>query len=155
VRFRVRVEDGQASIVDSHLVDSILVMPSTLYGNYAYEVTDGGKLLHADTIPDLGVVRSFSHPNGTLEQQRHHTYRESTYEFDARVPAEELTSAALPRIAVVLYRVKEPASTQALTTRAPLGAQFERELREVTRVSRIPASALPSSLRRSPRLRPK
>jgi hypothetical protein len=155
VRFRMRVEDGKMSIVDSHLVDSELMMPSTLYGEYAYEVTDGSTVLHADSIPDLGVVRSFADPNGTREQLRHHTYRESTYEFDVRVPADHLIGAALSKISVVLYRVKEQAPTRALTTRVPLGTQFERELREVTRVSRIPLAVLPSSLRKAPRRRSK
>ena len=153
VRFRMRVEDGTMSIVDSHLVDSALMMPPTLYGEYAYEVTDGSTVLHADSIPDLGVVRSFADPNGTREQLRHHMYRESTYEFDVRAPAERLTTGALSKISVVLYRVKEGAPTRALTTLAPLGTQFERELREVTRISRIPAAALPSSLRKPPRRR--
>jgi hypothetical protein len=151
----MRVEDGKMSIVDSHIVDSELMMPPTLYGEYAYEVTDGATVLHADSIPDLGVVRSFADPNGTREQLRHHTYRESTYEFDVRVPADQLVGAALSKIAVVLYRVKEQAPTRALTTRVPLGTQFERELREVTRVSRIPPAALPSSLRKAPRRRSK
>jgi Ni,Fe-hydrogenase III component G len=66
-----------------------------------------------------------------------------------------LVGAALSKISVVLYRVKEQAPTRALTTRVPLGTQFERELREVTRVSRIPAAALPSSLRKAPRRRSK
>jgi hypothetical protein len=155
VRFRMRVEEGKMSIVDSHLVDSELMLPPTLYGEYAYEVTDGATVLHADSIPDLGVVRSFADPNGTREQLRHHAYRESTYEFDVRAPADQLVGAALSKISVVLYRVKEQAPTRALTTRVPLGTQFERELREVTRVSRIPPAALPSSLRKAPRRRSK
>jgi hypothetical protein len=147
VRFRVRVEDGRAAIVDSQLVESDLLMPSALHGEYAYEVTDGARLLHADSIPDLGVFRSFSHPNGTTEQLRHHIYRESAYEFDARVPAAALTRNLLPRIAIVLYRVKEPVQYRALMLAAPLGAQLEREVREVTRVDGIPPSTLPPTLR--------
>jgi hypothetical protein len=149
VRFHVRVEAGKMSIVDSQVVDSALVMPPTIHGEYAYEITDGARLLHADTIPDLGVVRSFSDPHGTPEQLRHHTYRQSTYEFDVRVPEEELTQSNLSNIAVVLYRVKERAPTRALTTAAPLGTQFEREFREVTRISGIPDDVLPDSLRRT------
>src|SRR6185295_9529272 len=34
VRFRVRVEEGEMSIVDSHLVDSELALPSALHGEY-------------------------------------------------------------------------------------------------------------------------
>ena len=135
------------SIVDSHLVDSELALPSALHGEFAYEVSDGTRLLHADSLPDLGVVRSFSKPDGTREQRRHHTYRQSTYEFDARAPARELVDAALSHTAIVLYRVKEPTAPAAITTAAPLARQFERHLREITRVSEIPRDALPESLR--------
>jgi hypothetical protein len=149
VRFRVHVdEDGEVSIVDSHFVDSDLAMPTTIHGEHAYEVSLGDRLLHADTIPDLGVVRAFSDPQGTPEQRRHHMYRERSYDFDVRVPAAELTQRALPKIEIALYRTKDRAPTRRLTEAAPLGNQFERELREVTRLSGIPRGALPSSLRR-------
>jgi hypothetical protein len=147
VRFRVHVEDGQMSIVDSHLVDSELAMPATIHGEHAYEVSLGNRLLHADTIPDLGVVRGFADPQGTPEQQRHHIYQQTSYDFDVRVPATELTPRALPNIEIALYRSKDRAPTRRLTETAPLGVQFERELREVARLSGIPGSALPSSLR--------
>jgi hypothetical protein len=96
-------------------------------------------------------VRSFAYPNGTLEQQRHHTYQLSTYEFNARVPADALKRAALPKIAVVLYRVKErPPARAALgqpLAAAPLGVQRAREMREVGRVVGLPASVLSSGPR--------
>src|SRR4051794_14604349 len=41
VRFRVRVEDGEMSVIASHLVDSELTLPSALHGEYAYEVSNG------------------------------------------------------------------------------------------------------------------
>ena len=136
------------SIVDSHFVDSDLAMPSTIHGEHAYEVSLGDRLLHVDTIPDLGVVRGFSDPHGALEQRRHHIYRQTSYDFDVRVPAAELTQRALPKIEIALYRAKDLAPTRRLSQAAPLGAQFERELREITRLSGIPRSALPNSLRR-------
>lgn len=150
VRLRVRVDDGELSIVGSHLVDSPLAQTAAFQGGFAYEVTEGDRLLHAGSIPDLGVVRSFAKPDGTREQLRHHTYELSTYEFDARVPAASLTRAALPGIDVVLYRVKERAGARALPgqalTTATLGVQRARELREVGRVVGLPASVLPSAL---------
>jgi len=153
IRLRVRVDDGEFSIVDGHLVEGPLAQTTAFEGGYAYEVTEGDRLLHAGSIPDLGVVRSFAHPNGTLEQQRHHTYHLSTYEFNARVPAHALKRAALPKIAVVLYRVKErPPARAALgqpLAAAPLGVQRAREMREVGRVVGLPASVL-SSAPRSP-----
>lgn len=153
VRLRVHVEDGKMSIVDSHLVESTLAMPSTLHGEYAYEVTDGVRVFHADSIPDLGVVRAFANPKGDQEQLRHHRYRASTYDFNVRVPADELTEDRLSDIAVVLYRVKEPVPPRAFARDQPLGAQFERELREVNRVSGIPYDVLPGPLRRRPSLK--
>ncbi len=142
IRLRLRVANGELSIVDSHLVDGPLAQTAAFQGGYAYEVTAGNQLLHAGSIPDLGVVRSFAHRGGTLEQQRHHTYELSTYEFHARVPAKALRRALLSEIAVVLYRVAE----RELLSAAPLGVQRKRKLREMARVIGIPASMLPPAL---------
>jgi len=87
VRLTVRVDDGTLSIVDSHTVDGPLAQTNAFHGPYAYEVTDGGRLLHAGAIPDLGMVRAFADPDGTPEQHRHHSYQQTSYEFDVRVPA--------------------------------------------------------------------
>jgi hypothetical protein len=154
VRLRVRVEDGDLSIVDSRTIDGPLAQPATFEGGYAYEVTDGDRLLHAGAIPDLGVVRSFAHPDGTLEQRRHHTYALSTYEFNARVPADALRRGSLAKTAVVLYRVKERPPPRAAIERplsaAPLGEQRARELREIGRVVGLPASVLGGGTSRPP-----
>src|SRR5258708_35189161 len=81
VRLRVRVgEDGGTSIVDTHFVEGPLVQPSTIHGNFAYEVTEGEKRLHLDSIPDLGVFRSFVNPHGPLEERQHHMYELKTYD---------------------------------------------------------------------------
>lgn len=151
VRFSVHVENGRMSIIDSHHVDSELVMPTSLHGEYAYEITDGSRLLHADTIPDLGVVRSFSNPQGNREQRRHHIYPLTSYDFDVRVPAAELSRDRLASLSVVLYRVKERAPDRPVMRDRPVGTQFERELREVTRLSGIAREELPESIRRGPR----
>jgi hypothetical protein len=148
VRLRVRVEeDGGTSIIDSHFVNSALLQPSTIHGNFAYEVTEGQKRLHLDSIPDLGVFRSFVNPDGPLEERQHHMYELKTYEFDVRVPARELAAAALPKVAITLYRVKEarpilPAGIQ------PLHVQYQRELREVARLEGVPARILPEAVQK-------
>src|SRR5262245_25474092 len=151
VRIRVRVDDGVLSIVASHPVEGPLAQTTTFEGGYAYEVTDGDRLLHAGSIPDLGVVRSFAHPSGTLEQQRHHTYPLSRYEFNARVPTGALRRAALSKIAIVLYRVKERPPTRAVfgqpLAAEPLGLQRAREMREVGRGVGLPAAVLSPATR--------
>lgn len=146
LRMRVQVEDRTLSVVDSWLVDSELVRPASLPGPYAYEVTRGDVLLHAESVPDVGEFRSFPAPGGEGEQRGHHRYPTTSYEFAARVPVAALTPAALSEIAVVLHRVKEPAPTRRLTEE-PLGRQLARELREIGRVEGIPVEALPEQLR--------
>jgi hypothetical protein len=147
VRFRLHVENGETSIVDSHLVESTLLQPSAIHGNFVYEVTEAGRRLHVDSIPDLGVVRSFANPNGPLEERAHHTYELSTYEFDVRVPAKELANAALPDVVIALYRVKELRPPMVLGG-MPLNVQFQRELREVVWLEGIPAKAVPEELQK-------
>jgi hypothetical protein len=153
LRLRVRVDDGQLSIVDSHLVDGPLAQTTAFQGRFAYEVTDGRRLLHAGSIPDLGTVRGFAHPNGTLEQQRHHTYELSTYEFDARAPVALLRTANLANVSIALYRVKQQAGPDAphpQLSGESLGVQREMQLREIGRVVRLPDAALPSDLQLQP-----
>lgn len=145
VRFRMRVDNGAISIVGSHLVDGPLAMPATLHAEHVYEVTgQGSRLLHADSVPDAGVVRSFPSPDGPPELQGHHSYRMPVYEFDARVPVEELTPSALPAIRVALYRMKERSPVTPASI-SPLGVQFERELREVARLEGIDPERVPRS----------
>ena len=145
-RLRVRVDDSGMRVVDSHVVDGPLTPAALLQGAFAYEVVLGNQLLHAGSIPDLGVMRSFAHPGGTPEQRGHHTYELKAYSFDARVPLAGLTRAMLSKAAVVLYRVKERAHGDAaevpLRETVPLGAQRERQLREVGRVTGLPAAVL-------------
>ena len=147
VRLRMRVDDGNMSILDSTIVDSTLVQPVAIHGNFAYEVTEGERRLHFDSIPDLGVIRGFVNPDGPPEQRQHHTYEQSVYEFDVRVPTTQLAAATLPHVAIALYRVKEQRPHMMLTAR-PVAMEYERELREVSRLEGIPPKALPESLRK-------
>jgi hypothetical protein len=145
LRLTVRVDDGEMSIIDSHLVDSPLLQSSTFLGSYVYEVTDGSRLIHAGSLPDLGVVRSFAAPGGTGPLLGHHTYDLSTYEFDVRIPTEALTRQALPKLEIAVYRIKDKFRPGPLLD-TPLSIQRERELREVARVVGVPRSFLPKGI---------
>lgn len=150
LRLTVRVDHGALSVVDSHVVEGPLAQTTAFHGPFAYEVTDGGRLLHAGSIPDLGTVRAFANMEGTPEQHRHHTYQLDTYEFDVRVPAAELRRSSLANVAIVLHRVKAP---DAIGTRAgtlaaaPLASQRGEMFREIGRVTGIPANLLTPELR--------
>ncbi|MEV4315594.1 hypothetical protein [Actinocrispum sp. NPDC049592] len=145
VRLRVRVRDDQLSVVDSHLVDGPLGQTNRFTGTHAYEVTVGDRLVHAGALPDLGVQRSFVNPGGPPEQQAHHLAERRTVEFMARVPANEVTPETIGEIAIRLHRIKDSAGTDRLGA-APLGAQFEREIRQVAEVVGLPDSVLPDAI---------
>lgn len=143
VRLRVRMDDGEMSIVDTHHVDSELALPTKLQGANAYDVTLGDRLLHADSIPDVGVSRSFPNPdpNAPPEQHGHHFHELSMYEFDVRVPVGDLAKADLPKVAITYYRVKEHTGDAPLAAR-PLAQQYDKEMREVSRIVGLPDSIL-------------
>jgi hypothetical protein len=142
VRMRIRMDDGVMSIVDTHHVDSELALPTRLLGSNAYDVTLGDRLLHADSIPDVGVSRSFANPdpNAPPEQRGHHFHELSMYEFDVRVPVGDLTKADLPKVAITYYRVKEHVDTPLAAV--PLATQYDKEMREVSRIVGLPDSVL-------------
>jgi len=151
VRLTVRVDDGVLSIVDSHTVDGPLAQTTAFHGPFAYEVTDGGRLLHAGSITDLGMVRAFADPEGTPEQHRHHSYQQTSYEFDVRVPAAALREAALSNVAIILHRVKAPdhIGTRASSlAEVPLTSQRGEAFREIGRVVGIPVHLLTPDLHR-------
>jgi hypothetical protein len=149
VRLRIRMDEGEMSIVDTHHVDSELELPSALHGGNAYDVTLGDRLLHADSVPDVGVSRSYPNPDpdAPIEQRHHHFHLLSTYEFDVRVPLADLTPADLGKVEIAYYRVKEHPD-RAIGAQ-PLGRQYPRELREMSRIVGLPPDLLGS--RRSSR----
>jgi hypothetical protein len=143
VRMRIRVEDGQMSVVDSTFVPGPFRAPGSLAGDTFYQVTDGERMLQAESIPDLGVVRGFANPDGPLEQRRHHIYRPSSYEFDVRIPADELTGRRLPAVSVVLYRAPASIAVPDLTEE-PLDRRLsEQGLEELGRIDGLAVEDLP------------
>jgi hypothetical protein len=144
VRLRVRVTDGVASVVGAKAVEGPLV-ETKLQGEVAYEVTVGKKRVAAGAIPDMGEQRSFPAPDGPPEMRGHHITPLRTYEVNVRVPKEAVSTTALPRLEIALYRMKEPVPLERLGP-APLREQFGRELREVARVKGIKPDALPAKV---------
>jgi hypothetical protein len=138
VRLRLRVTDGEMSVVGAKAVEGPLVEPK-LQGALAYEVTVGERRIAAGGIPDVGERRSFPDPEGRGEMSGHHVEELRTYEVSVRVPKEQVSAAALPRLEIALYKMKEelPEARGDRLPPGPIGAQFERELREVGRMKGI------------------
>jgi hypothetical protein len=138
VRLRLRITDGEMSVVGAKAVEGPLVEPK-LQGALAYEVTVGQKRVAAGGIPDVGERRSFPDPEGKGEMSGHHVEELKTYEVNVRVPKEQVSAAELPRLEIALYKMKEelPEPRVDRLPAGPIGAQFARELREVGRMKGI------------------
>jgi len=145
IRLRIRVRNGNLTVIDSTLVDGPLGQVTGFPGTNAYEVTLGDRLLHAGALPDLGIQRSFANPQGPPEQRGHYITPRNVYEFTARVPAADVTPDTIGRITVTLHRVKEEPRAEALGE-MPLATQFERELRPVAELVGLPDSVLPEAI---------
>lgn len=144
VRLRLRVHNGEMSVVGAKAVEGPLV-ESKLQGAMAYEVTLGPRRVAAGGVPDAGERRSFPDPKATTaEQQGHYVTELPSYEVNVRVPKEQVSLAALPRLEIALYRIKEelPEEAPALAAETRLGVAFERELREVGRLKGIKPDTL-------------
>lgn len=136
VRLRLRVHNGDMTVVGAKAVEGPLV-ESKLQGDLAYEVTVGQKRVAVGAIPDAGERRSFPDPKAKKPEMKGHNVTPlETYEVNVRVPKEEVSASALPRLEVALYRVKKELPVEAATAAVagPIGPQFEHELREVGRV---------------------
>lgn len=142
VRLRVRVQDGQLSVVGAKAVEGPLV-EDKLEGALAYEVTLGRKRIAAGAVPDAGEQRSFPDPKGRGEMQGHHVSPLPSYEVPVRIPKEKVSAASLPQVEIALYDLKQPLPVERLKAGA-IGPQFKRELREVGRMKGIRPDKLPT-----------
>ncbi|HXV59027.1 MAG TPA: hypothetical protein VD704_14280 [Gaiellaceae bacterium] len=148
VRLRLRVRDGELEVVGAKAVEGPLVQ-SKLQGELAYEVTVGDKRVSAGAIPDAGERRSFPDPKAKdPEMQTHHVTQLRTYEVNVRVPKEEVSASALPKLEVALYRVKQelPPEGAAAAVAGPIGPRFQQQLREVGRMKGIRTEKLSDPL---------
>lgn len=142
LRMRVRVENGEMSVLDVREVDGPLAMPGHLPSGFAYEVTLGAKRVAVGGVPDLGEWRGYPSPKGPPELHGHHVTQLSEAEFNVRVPREEVSLSALPQTEITLYQVKEPAQNRPIPRGLSLQAEFTNEIREVARLKGINVDSL-------------
>jgi hypothetical protein len=142
VRFRVRVENGNLRVVDSHVVEGTLEPTTFFPGNYAYEVSLDGQRLHAGALPDLGIMRAFAPPGAKGELVGHNIRELDSYGFNVRVPSKDLSTRALGQMTIRLFRVKD-AHDRGLDSPAALDRHIETNMREVAQVTGVPTAARP------------
>ena len=141
LRLHLRVEDGQMSLVEARKVDGPLLIENDIDSNLVYEADLPSKRIALGSIIDVGVNRSYPNPEGVPGQQGHFFIELPSFEFDARIPAKELSSRDLPKVEIAVYRVKGPVKKSV--GEKSLALEFGNELREVARLKGISLKALP------------
>jgi hypothetical protein len=144
LRLQLRVEDGEVALVGVGRVEGPLSPPEPLQGGLAYEVTLGNRQVGAGAVPDPGIRRAFAPPDEPT--RGHFVVAVPSFEFTARVPADQVSAVSLPDLQIAVYRmdssqVVNPAFDQ------PLHAQAGHLVKEVATLRGIHAEQLPPELR--------
>jgi hypothetical protein len=141
LRLHLRVEDGQMSLVEARKVDGPLLIENDIDSNLVYEAALQSKRIALGSIVDVGVNRSYPNPEGVPGQEGHFFIELPSFEFDARIPAKELSARDLPKVEIAVYRVKGPVKKSV--GQKSLALEVGNELREVARLKGISLTALP------------
>jgi hypothetical protein len=145
VRLRLRVENGALSLMGASAVEGPLVMEEHLHGPLVYEVGTDQTRLAIGSIPDLGICRSFPHPQPVPGQEGHHITAVSSDEFTVRVPQQQFAAVALPDVQVRVYRVKGGKPDLSTGSRS-LPLRSTPELRQVAQLQGIHLDTLPDGV---------
>lgn len=140
LRLRMRVAGDRLSVVDVQQVEGPLVQTGSVAGEYAYEVQLDAKPVAAEGILDVGVSRSYPRPGSN----EHHITRHSTFDFNVRLPRAEVPDAAVPRLAITVYRFAD-ASPKMIQGR--ISAQPGLQAQPVAQLQGIKLDSLEPELR--------
>jgi hypothetical protein len=145
VRAKVRLENGQLSVIELKQVLGPLGMPSGITRGYVYEVLLGEQQVALGSLPDLGVRRSFANRDVPGPEGKHHFAKLSTIEFFIRIPKNYVSSVNLPKLSIVLHDVRD--APHRLMSLAPLQKQSGVSTVEVARLVRISLEQLSPTVR--------
>ena len=138
LRLRVRVENGNMSIVDARQVEGPLIQSSIIQNGYVAELLHNGNPVAVEAIADLGERRPYFDPGRALvEGAAHGSFDVPTAEFALRIPSGAMLFKNLPKAEIALYQIKD--SSQPLRTRAgaSLRTDYQSEVREVARLKGV------------------
>jgi hypothetical protein len=144
VRFLVRVDGAELSILSAKLVDGPLVRPATVGAGYVYEVTSAGSHVTLEWLPDAGVSRAFANIDRPEAHLGHEARELTSFEFTVRVPLGNLNRGALTDTQVALYRIAA-APEQPLTSE--LLANQIRDAVQIARLRTLDLARLESPVR--------
>jgi len=146
---RMRVQNGELSVIGSRRVDGAFLEHSNLIQNgITYEAFLKEGRIAIGSIPDFGEQRSFPRPKGDPSHEGHHFTMLPSFDFNLKIHAEKITLKDLPALQVSLYRFKEHVPDLVLTD-VPLKARFEKEVRVVAEMNGIKVGRLRDEVKKS------
>ena len=145
VRLRLRIVNGQVSVIGVRVVPGVLPPPERLDFGLAYEVKSGTRRVALGSIPDVGMRRSYPDPEGRPGMQGHHLQELESIEVNLRLPQRDFSAATLGKLTVQLFRMKSQPPA-AVINATPLVEQFRDYLRPVAELRGIDLQKLPPRL---------
>jgi len=145
VRLRLRVDRGNVTLVGAHAVPGEMPVTERLDYGLAYEIINGTRRVAAGSVPDVGTKRSFPDPDGRAGMQGHHLTPLESFEVNVRMPQKEFSQTSLPKLRVMLFRMKDQTAGMAITG-APIGEQYAEQLRPVAELRGIDFKQLPETV---------
>jgi len=137
VVLRMRVQNGQISVIGSRKVDGEFLEHENLIQNgITYEAFVKDERISIGSVPDYGEQRSFARPEGDPSQEGHHITILPGFDFNVKIAANRIAFKDLPMLKLNLYVFKEHVPAIALSA-APLKEQFSKEVRLVAAMDGI------------------
>jgi hypothetical protein len=130
LRLTVHNENGELTVVAAREVDGPLTVPEVLPSGVSWDVSVGNRRISMGHVPDAGIVRAFANRDVPEPEGRHGFNEVSSFDFNVRIPRQEMTPDLLPNLRLSLHRLHK-VPEQALGTQ-PLRQQLsEEELTEI------------------------
>lgn len=147
VVLRMRVQNGQVTVIGSRQVDSDFMENENLVQNgITYEAFVNEQRIAIGSIPDFGEQRSFPRQDGDPSQEGHFITVLPSFDFNLKVGATRLSFKDLPKLRLKLYTFKEHVPNLKLSL-APLQDQFSKEVRIVAEMNGINVEKLPKEIK--------
>jgi hypothetical protein len=125
LRLTVHNENGELTVVAAREVEGPLTVAETLPSGVAWDVSVGNRRIATGHVPDAGVVRAFANRDVAGPEGRHGFFEVSSFDFNVRIPRQEVAPDVLPHLRISLHRLHK-APEQPLGTE-PLHQQLSEE----------------------------
>ncbi len=136
VRLRLRVEDGEMSIIGAHSVEGPLLQEESVYGEFGFEMRVEDRRLALGSITDAGEIRGFPPPYPTEDMHGHHVNEQPVHEFAVRIPRQHFTDDNFNRMEISVFRVKGDVDFKGLSSEKSVLVQSDN-IRNIARITGI------------------